>query len=225
MTDDRELIDEQIEYYRKTAPHYYEITAPPGDILRAYGEDLRAALDAFQPSGKVLEIACGTGNGTSLLLQYADSLTAIDSSEESITISREKLGNDPRVRYVVADIFSWQPDGHYDVVFFSYWLSHVPPSRFEDFWNLVATALRPGGRVFFVDEREDAWQMEELLNEEFVDHPSIPLVRRPAGEGRYYRVIKVFWDPSELEKRLRELGWAIETGVSGPFFWGHASRA
>ena len=89
MNDERELIDEQIEYYRKTAPHYYEITTPPGDILRAYGDEVRAALHAFRPEGDVLELACGTGNGTSLLLQHANSITAVDSSEESIAISRD----------------------------------------------------------------------------------------------------------------------------------------
>lgn len=224
MDTDRELIDEQIEYYRQTAPHYYEVTTPEGDVLRAYSKEIRAALDAFRPEGKILEIACGTGNGTRLLLEHATSITALDSSEESVAISRDRLGNDPRVDYVVADVFSWEPDDTYDVVFFSYWISHVPPSRFDGFWDLVRRALKPDGRVFFVDEKEGAWRMEEALHEEFIEHPSVPLVRRPGDEGKSYRVIKVFWDPSELATRLGTLGWNVKVGTSGPFFWGEARR-
>lgn len=48
--DDRELIDEQIEYYRRTAPEYYEITTPPGDILNAYGEHAYGRSDGAYTS-------------------------------------------------------------------------------------------------------------------------------------------------------------------------------
>jgi demethylmenaquinone methyltransferase/2-methoxy-6-polyprenyl-1,4-benzoquinol methylase len=36
-------------------------------------------------------------------------------------------------------------------VFFGFWLSHVPASRFDAFWTDVQTALEPGGSAFFVD--------------------------------------------------------------------------
>ena len=222
---DSELIEEQIAYYAETAPEYYEITTPPGDSFERHGHAIVQALHNFRPSGNVLEIACGTGNATKHLLEHADAITALDSSEPSIEISRRRLGNDLRINYVVADVFAWEPQERYDAVVFSYWISHVPPSRFEAFWALVARALKPGGRVFFCDEREDAWRMEEQLHEEFIDHPSVPLVRRPAGEGKSYRVIKIFWNPEELRARLRELGWDVETGSSGPFFWGVGTRS
>lgn len=134
-------------------------------------------------------------------------------------LSKKKTGNDPRVRHVVADVFSWEPDQQFDVVFFANWLSHVPPASFDRFWALVRSALAPGGRIFFVDEIRDAWRNEVLLREEFVHGPSVPIVRRTLRDGRTFRAVKVFWDPRELEARLRELGWAIETLTAGPFFW------
>ena len=42
------------------------------------------------------------------------------------------------MNYVVADLFDWQADAGYDAVFFSFWLSHVPRSRFGEFWLLLA---------------------------------------------------------------------------------------
>ena len=140
-------------------------------------------------------------------------------------LSRRKLEGDRRVRYVVADVFSWRPDSPYDVVFFSNWLSHVPPASFDRFWVTVRSAMARNGRVFFVDEVKDPWRHEEVLREEFIDGPSVPIVRRPLRDGRTFRVVKVFWDPGELESRLGGLGWEVDAHATGPFFWAEGRPA
>ncbi len=87
------------------------------------------------------------------LARHATSVTAVDASPEVLGINRARLreaGRETAVRYVAADLFDWRPDAAYDAVFFGFWLSHVPPERFERFRDLVRSALRPGGRVFFV---------------------------------------------------------------------------
>jgi hypothetical protein len=53
-SDERRLIDEQIDYYRRRAPEYDRPSTPLADFL-AQGEQLREALHAFAPSGNVLE--------------------------------------------------------------------------------------------------------------------------------------------------------------------------
>jgi demethylmenaquinone methyltransferase/2-methoxy-6-polyprenyl-1,4-benzoquinol methylase len=180
---------------------------------------MHAALEAFEPQGKVLELACGTGNWTRRLVEHATELTAVDASAEMLERCRRKVGDD-RVRYVHADVFSWEPDDAYDVVFFSFWLSHVPPARFEDFWNLVKDALAPSGRVFFVDEgRHDYWK------EEFVEHEGRHVVTRRLRDGSSYRAVKVFWQAEELEQRLRALGWHVFVRSTGVFYWGHGIPA
>ena len=55
----------------------------------------------------------------------------------------------------LADLFDWRPGQQYDVVFFSFWLSHVPRARFGEFWSLVRDCLSPGGRAFLIDNRAD----------------------------------------------------------------------
>ena len=212
---DDELIQEQIEYYRARAPEYDETSYPPGDPLAPFWQRIEAALAGFAPTGRVLEIASGTGGWTRHLLEQASTITAVDSSSEMHDLSRRKLNEDPRVRYIEADVFSWKRDELYDVVFFSNWLSHIPPERFTTFWALVRDALAPGGRVFFTDEGKDASR-----NEDFLTDPSVPIVRRPLLDGRTFRAVKVFWDPEALEERLRHLGWDIKIHESGPFFWG-----
>src|SRR4051794_21578728 len=65
-------------------------------------------------------------------------------------INRSRVQGQP-VEYVQADLFSWTPPrGHFDLVFFGFWLSHVPDARFTAFWALVRGALAPGGAAFFL---------------------------------------------------------------------------
>ena len=79
----------------------------------------------------------------------------MDSSPEVLALNGARL-HDARIEYVEADLFAWQPETRYDAVFFGFWLSHVPPERFEAFWAMVRASLAPGGRVFFVDSRYEA---------------------------------------------------------------------
>jgi hypothetical protein len=83
-----------------------------------------------------------------------------------------------------ADLFTWAPDRRYDVVFFGFWLSHVPLERFESFWSLVADCLKADGRVFFVD---DAYRTPD----ELIHGASSSIIRRRLDDGTSYRAVKV----------------------------------
>ncbi|MGQ0608511.1 MAG: class I SAM-dependent methyltransferase, partial [Chloroflexota bacterium] len=149
--DERDLLDDQVRYYRARAFEYDATTTPAGDPFAPHADATRAALRAFEPTGDVLELAAGTGQWTRILAEYATTLIALDASEEMLEANRAKVA-DPAVRYLVADLFAWEPPQTYDVVLFGNFMSHVPVAAFDRFWALVARCLRPGGRVFFVDE-------------------------------------------------------------------------
>lgn len=126
---------------------------------------------------------------------------------------------DPRVRFVEGDLFSWRPDRRYDVVFFGFWLSHVPLERFRSFWSMVHECLDPGGRVMFVD---DAYR----TSEELVYGEESELVRRRLIDGSQFMIVKVPHEPEDLQRRIADLGWDVTvTRTSGPFYWGVATPA
>jgi demethylmenaquinone methyltransferase/2-methoxy-6-polyprenyl-1,4-benzoquinol methylase len=214
------LLDEQLDYYRARAPEYIETAFPElgGETLEAARREFVQAVDGFAPTGDVLELACGPGTWTPRLLGHADFVTALDGSPEMLRLAAAKVAAN-RVRFIEADIFRWRPDRRYDVVFFGFWLSHVPLERFEQFWSLVADCLKPGGRVLFVD---DAFRTPD----ELIEGERSSVVRRHLTDGRAYRAVKVPHTPRELEQRLTELGWRIrvQPSSSGPFFWGAGSR-
>jgi demethylmenaquinone methyltransferase/2-methoxy-6-polyprenyl-1,4-benzoquinol methylase len=209
----RELLDEQIRYYRARAGEYDATSSPDGDPFAVDAERMRAALRSLEPHGRILELAAGTGQWTGMLAEAASELKATDASPEMLRINATRTAN-PRVVYEIADIFSLQPDGSWDVVFFGFWLSHVPPGSFEAFWDLVAGLLAPGGRAMFVDEGRHRHWKEDWLNR------SRGLVRRRLRSGETYRAVKILWDGDDLAARLSNLGWDARIETVGPFYWG-----
>ncbi|XVV11053.1 class I SAM-dependent methyltransferase [Actinoplanes sp. CA-131856] len=188
-------LDEQREYYRQRAPEYDEwwqargqYAKSPTDEARWFADvaEVERALDAFGPAGNVLELAAGTGWWTRRLARHAQQVTAVDAAPETLAINEASVqaGN---VRYVTADIFSWEPPAAaFDVVFFSYWLSHVPADRLAGFQRQVSAALRPGGRVFVID----SYHTRRLPDDK---------QQRVLNDGRRFEVIKRYWQPGELE--------------------------
>lgn len=205
------LLDEQVAYYRALAPEYEDHA-----LAFAGADELSEALEAFRPTGSVVELACGQGAWTGQLLRYATEVTAVDASPEMLAIASARHKSD-RVRFVQADLFSWQPDRRYDVVFFGLWLSHVPLERFESFWSLVADCLKPAGRVFFLD---DGYRTAD----ELIEGESSSTILRRLNDGAAHRAVKVPHRPADLEERLARMGWRIKvTPTLGPFFWGAGS--
>lgn len=207
------LLAEQVAYYRASAPEYLD-----GALDLPGGSELEEALDDFRPTGDVLELACGPATWTPQLLRHAATVTAVDAAPEMLRIARDRVG-DNRVRFVLADLFGWRPDRRYDVVFFGFWLSHVPLARFAEFWALVGDSLAPGGRVFFAD---DAYRTPD----ELIEGAESSTIRRQLRDGTAHRAVKVPHTTRELEARLTRLGWVIKVSpTEGPFFWGSGGRA
>lgn len=103
---------------------------------------------------------------------------------------------------------------------FAFWLSHVPPARFEHFWRLVRDATAEGGRVFFVDQDDRGLNLEQPT-----DDPEFPTVPRPLDDGRVMTAIKVYHRPDDLRESLVRVGWRTRLErVGNGFFWGEARR-
>lgn len=177
--------------------------------------ELVQALANFEPRGKVLEIAGGTGLWTQHLVMTSDRVTVVDVSPESIEASRARLASfTTRVRYVESDIFAWKPKEQFDAIVFAFFLSHIPPERFDAFWDQLKEWLAPGGRVFWIEtlRSENALSLDYRLP---AKESSVAL-RRHAG--REYHVYKVYQTREALEERLARLGWDVTIKATHEFF-------
>jgi SAM-dependent methyltransferase len=221
-----------VAYYRAMASEYDE--AAQRDATQIDRAELEHALALFDPAGDVLEVAGGTGYWTVELARYASRLTVVDTSAETLAINRAKLARTATpVEYLIADIFAWWPERRYDAVFFSFWLSHVPPARFDGFWQLVDHSLLPGGRVFFIDNacpnlddgpsyHPAGWPLDHVVR----DDPEHGVSIRRLSDGRQYNIVKVYWEPDVLQQRLATLGFDISVRETGHrrCIYGHGAR-
>jgi demethylmenaquinone methyltransferase/2-methoxy-6-polyprenyl-1,4-benzoquinol methylase len=219
--NDDEVVQQQITYYRERAREYDEWFSRQGRYDRGPEHterwwhevaEVRAALERARPHGRILEIACGTGIWTERLAPHAAHVTAVDASPEALAINRARVGA-ANVEYQSVDLFDWRPDATYDFVFFGFWLTHVPPARFDTFWALVGQALAEGGNVFLVDN---------LVQPEVSVAPSLTrgpaTVIRTLKDGRQFRIVKIFYEPAELRERLHGLGWQSDLHATATFF-------
>jgi demethylmenaquinone methyltransferase/2-methoxy-6-polyprenyl-1,4-benzoquinol methylase len=222
------LLSEQRRYYSARAPEYddwwlrREGYALDGEARAGWFADvaeLEAELDRFAPAGDVLELAAGTGIWTRRLAQHADRVTAVDASPEVLERNREKVGRGAAVDHVVADVFAWEPPRRFDVCFFGFWLSHVPEARLAGFWDLVARALRPGGRVFLVDNARTGDPRHTVSR-------SGEVMRRRLADGREFEIVKRFWTPTGLAEEAAAHGWRLRARETahGNFLFASGAR-
>ncbi len=112
---------------------------------------LLRVLAAARPAGRLLEIGTGTGLATPWLLDGMDGaslLHTVDVDRDVVAVAQRFLGEDPRVRFVVADAMNWleaNRDLSFDLIF-----ADAIPGKYEQF----ATAwdrLKSGG-IYVIDD-------------------------------------------------------------------------
>lgn len=120
------------------------------------------AMGGPLPGGRVLEVGCGRGVGTELLLgtRGVERVDAFDLDPDMVRLAERRVrAHGTRVRLWTGDVTAIDaPDGAYDAVFDFGIIHHVPAWRTAI--AEVHRVLRPGGRVY----------AEEVLDR-FILHP------------------------------------------------------
>jgi demethylmenaquinone methyltransferase/2-methoxy-6-polyprenyl-1,4-benzoquinol methylase len=208
-----DVLAEQRRYYAARAPEYDDWWYRRGpyaldeETLAGWNADIAEIEGALDARGTVLDLAAGTGIWTSKLARTADRVVAVDANPEPLALNRAPA------EHVVADIFEWEPPEPFDFCFFGFWLSHVPDDRFDDFWALVRRAVRPGGRVFLVDNG---------VGDPAHTRP-VPVgdreIRRLA-DGREFEIVKLYRSPAEIAERVQAFDLDLRITANGHFVYG-----
>jgi demethylmenaquinone methyltransferase/2-methoxy-6-polyprenyl-1,4-benzoquinol methylase len=83
----------------------------------------------------------------------------------------------------------------------------------------AARVTKPGGRVFVVDEPRSDSNLSGPNTENLYQE-------RTLNDGRSFRIVKVYYDPQEIERELEKQGFKKESSMIGrTFFYLSASRA
>ncbi len=206
------LLGEQARYYRARAATY--------DLDMAWDSDdpelrelLAPVFDWFADlpiRGQVLELACGTGAWTRRLAARATHVHAVDVAPEMIRRARARLTGRHNVTFEVADLYDWRPSIGYDLVFFSFILTHVPDVMASRFWQQVSSCLADDGAVAFVDAAPDGHGEEEWLGD--------GVVQRTLRDGSVHRIVKVFPSPATVAAVMRDHGLTGTVDTTGTGF-------
>jgi SAM-dependent methyltransferase len=213
-----DVLGEQREYYEQRAAEYddwwlrrgrYDQGPEENARWNAEGAEVRAALQRLDVRGDVLELAPGTGQWSRLLLPRCETLTLVDASAAMLAHNPAA----PHARAVVADLFEWTTEDRFDVVAFGFWLSHVPQHLLGDFLHRVATWLRPGGRLFYVDSRPYASRVSPALVAADGERHT-----RSLADGREFAIVKVFRTPEALTAAFAAAGIDAEVRETASLF-------
>lgn len=143
----------------------------PSQYLRFADQRARPALEllARVPAAApavVYDLGCGAGNVTRLLADRwpAARVTGVDASSEMLA---QAATTPTAIRWVEADLSTWQPDEPADVLYSNATL-HWLPDHGALFPRLVA-ALRPGGSLAVQMPQSFASPSHVLMRETLVD--------------------------------------------------------
>ena len=207
-----QTLEEMKRYYQACGSEYDEIINREGRYDQgkdanarwfAEWDEVIAQLHAFHLAGDVLELAAGTGIWTQQLLRSASTITAVDASAEMLAINQAKVKS-PRVTYVQADLFSWQPERVYDALFFGFWLSHVPQEQLDAFLRSCSSFLRAFGKIFFVDDTGGP-----TLAPDTPSRPGHQIETRTLHDGRSFQIVKNYYEAASLSAGCRRAGFDI----------------
>ncbi len=163
-----------------------------GCITRLHSAVADAAIShagVTNRSSQILEIGCGTGSVTSLLLERDARVTAIDQSPEMLELAATRLhpaGGD-RIEFLeqTASEIDKLPQDHYDAVVLCLCLSDMSASERSFVLRESASRLTPVGRLVAADE-----------------------IRSPKG---WRRALQSLWRVPQAA-----LGWLLVGSVSRP---------
>ena len=149
------------------SPEFWnEIWADIEDCGSGSDEILVDQVEHLTP-GRALEIGCGTGSNAVWLAKQGWQVTAVDYSGVAIKKGKRRAAErGVNVEFVVADVSTYQPQGHYDLIT-CFYIQLFPQQR-ANMLDTVSHALAPGGTFLFVSHDKSSppsgWSVEDLLS-------------------------------------------------------------
>ncbi len=132
--EQRFTFDEIPELYDRSRPRY------PAALF----DDL-ITLAALPPTGRILEIGCGTGQATASLVQRGYSMLCLEPGAAMLRVAKKNLDRFPNVDFAHSTFEAWPLEsGSFDLVVSAQAFHWVDP---EVRFTKTAAALKPAGAL------------------------------------------------------------------------------
>lgn len=170
-------------------------TAEPNKLLVEWARKIK--------TGYALDIACGVGRHSILLAHHGWKVTAVDSSEVGIEITKARAAeNDVSVKAVVADLEKGEftiPANYYDLICDFYYLQ-------RDLFPKIKEGIRAGGAFIGAIHIVGAKDDEEHMNPAFLlEEGELKELFKDWEIKHYYETKLVDDDKGEHHHRTAEI--------------------
>ncbi len=200
-------------YYSDRAPHMAKnlVKVPEGPLLEIITE-----LQNFAKNRTVLEVACGTGYWTPHIARVSRKIVSTDYSDEMLEVARGQ-GID-NAHFVHDDAYQLAHVGSelFDVGFAMHWVSHIPLSRWNEFFTTFHARLKPGAKVMLADDIRRPDDTDPYYSK-LADRDSYEIRQLPSGKS--YEIIKTYFTPENLRELLGPFADKIEIHFDRPRWW------
>ena len=197
--------------------HRYDLN----NRLHSFGRDqawrrLAVRLCGVQPTDRVLDAACGTGDlAEAFAAAGAAEVRGVDFTAEMLEIARRKAARrwtsaGQRPRYTLADVLALPfKDASFDIVSIAFGIRNVTDPRRA--LHELCRVLRPGGRVVILEFSQPANPVLRALNRLYCEHvmpvTATLLAGDRSGAYRYLpRSVSTFADRDGLAAMMEETG-------------------
>ena len=175
--------------------HVWGWSSPAGRIRAARRAAFLVERTGLRPGVRCLELGCGTGEFTQRLVECGCELVAVELSEATATVARERVGD--RAEVVVGNIETGEGlEGRtFDAIVGVSVLHHVD---LDACFAHTFPLLRPGGRFAFSEPN--------LANPQVWAERNVEVVRR----ARHVTAHETAFRAGELRRRFESAGLAVE---------------
>ena len=203
-----------IEYYASRALEYEAIYKKPErqNDLRQIELLVSNSFNGLD----VLEIACGTGYWTRFAALSAMALTATDYNNEVLEIARNKKYSKCQPSFVKDDAYALTAiKSNFTGALVGFWLSHVPKSKLNKFFNTFHSKLSDNAKVIIIDNKYVKGSSTDISR---TDMDGNTYQIRQLKDGQSFEVLKNFVTETVFRKMVTPFSECMEFDET-EYFW------
>jgi ubiquinone/menaquinone biosynthesis C-methylase UbiE len=216
-----------LRYYDERASEYEEAytlgtgTASINDpkVFQTEIADLPAIVRRFA-SGRLIDLACGTGYWLGHYVERCSDITLFDQSEKMLIESRAKVDRlriADRCLFLQGDFFDYEFDRQaYDCALLGFFLSHLTEAQEPLVFDALRSMLRPSGRFLVLDS---VWSDERARFNTKVERQ-----QRRLNDGSLFEIYKRYCDRADIARWSAQYGMAVHIEYFGRAFFAVSGR-
>ncbi|NOU93317.1 methyltransferase domain-containing protein [Paenibacillus sp. LMG 31456] len=165
----------------------------------------------------VLEIACGTGYWTQIIADAVQHVTGTDIRPEVLQIAEAKQIPQLKAQFLIGDAYDLDTiPGVFNGALASFWFSHIPKNKIDDFLTGLHKRLGSGANIFIADNVFVQGRGGELVHKESCEDT---FKLRELSDGSKHEIVKNYYSKEELYDIFKPIAKQLKVVVGGSFWY------